>query len=85
VLRSVLFSAVRVHSHAQVDWSVLLPGVEVGRRAQLNRVVVDRGCHIPDGLVVGFDAQHDAARFHRTDKGITLITAAMLARLQPSA
>jgi glucose-1-phosphate adenylyltransferase len=85
VLRSVLFSAVRVHSHAQVEWSVLLPGVEVGRRAQLNRVVVDRGCHIPDGLVVGFDAQHDADRFHRTDNGITLITAAMLARLQPLA
>ena len=81
VLRSVLCSAVRVHSHAQVQWSVLLPGVEVGRHAQLDRVVVDRGCHLPDGLVIGFDAQHDATRFHRTDNGITLVTAAMLARL----
>ena len=81
VLRSVLFSAVRVHSHARVEWSVLLPGVEVGRHAQLNRVVVDRGCHIPDGLVIGVDAQQDAARFHRTDNGITLVTAALLTQL----
>ncbi len=81
VLRSALCSAVRVHSHAQVQWSVLLPGVEVGRHAQLDRVVVDRGCHLPDGLVIGFDAQHDATRFYRTDNGITQVTAAMLARL----
>ena len=39
VRRSVLFSAVRVHSYASVEWSVLLPGVEVGRHARLRRVV----------------------------------------------
>jgi glucose-1-phosphate adenylyltransferase len=33
VFRSVLFSQVRVHSFSQVNWSVLLPGVQVGRRA----------------------------------------------------
>ncbi len=30
VLRSVLFSAVRVHSYASVEWSVLLPGAQPG-------------------------------------------------------
>ena len=81
VLRSVLFSAVRVHSYASVEWSVLLPGVQVGRHARLRKVVVDRGCVIPDGLVIGEDAQADAARFSRSDRGITLVTAEMLARL----
>ncbi len=81
VHRSVLFSGVRVHSYADVQWSVLLPEVQVGRHVRLKRVVVDRGCHIPDGLVVGEDAEADAARFHRTESGITLITAQMLARL----
>jgi glucose-1-phosphate adenylyltransferase len=81
VLRSVLFSAVRVHSYSSVEWSVLLPGVEVGRHVRLRRVVVDRGCVIPDGLVIGEDAAADAARFSRTDSGITLVTAEMLARL----
>ena len=87
VLRSVLFSAVRVHSYASVEWSVLLPDVEVGRHARLRRVVVERGCTIPDGLVIGEDAVVDAERFVRTGAGITLVTAKMLARLpqQPCA
>jgi glucose-1-phosphate adenylyltransferase len=83
VRRSVLFSAVRVHSYASVEWSVLLPGVEVGRHARLRRVVVERDCTIPAGLVVGEDAIADAERFFRTDKGITLVTAEMLERLHP--
>ena len=81
VFRSLLFSSVRVHSYAQVNWAVLLPGVQVGRRARLNRVVVDRGCTIPDGLVVGEDAALDAQRFFRTDNGITLVTREMLDKI----
>ena len=81
VFRTVLFSLVRVHSHAQVNWSVLLPGVQVGRGARLTRVVVDRDCYIPDNLVIGEDAAADAARFYRTDSGITLVTRDMLRRL----
>jgi glucose-1-phosphate adenylyltransferase len=81
VLRSVLFSNVRVHSWASVEWSVLLPGVQVGRRARLNRVIVDRDCSIPDGMVIGEDAAADAARFLRTDSGIVLVTREMLRAL----
>ncbi|MBP6778057.1 MAG: glucose-1-phosphate adenylyltransferase [Piscinibacter sp.] len=79
--RSVLFSNTRVHSHASVNWSVLLPDVQVGRHARLTRVVVDRGCVIPDRLVIGEDAAADAARFHRSEHGITLVTREMLAKL----
>jgi glucose-1-phosphate adenylyltransferase len=81
VLRSVLYSSVRVHSYASVKWSVLLPQVVVGRNARLNRVVVDRGCVIPDGMVIGEDAEADAAHFFRSEKGITLVTQPMLAAL----
>ena len=78
VFRSVLFSSVRVHSFASVNWSVLLPGVKVGRGVRLHRVVVDRGCNLPDGLVIGEDAAEDARRFHRTDSGVTLVTRSMI-------
>jgi glucose-1-phosphate adenylyltransferase len=78
VFRSVLFSQVRVHSHSSVNWSVLLPGVTVGRGVRLNRTIVDRGCQIPDGLVIGEDAQDDARRFHRTGNGVTLVTREMI-------
>ena len=82
VFRTVLFSEVRVHSYSAVNWSVLLPGVQVGRHARLTRVVVDRDCHIPDHLVIGEDPVLDAARFYRTESGITLVTRDMLRRLQ---
>ena len=82
VFRSVLFSSVRVHSHSQVHWSVLLPGVQVGRGARLTKVVVDRGCSIPDGMVIGEDAEEDARRFHRSEGGVTLVTRTMLDALQ---
>ena len=81
VFRSVLFSSVRVHSFASVNWSVLLPLVKVGRGVRLHRVVVDRGCELPDGLVIGEDAADDARRFHRTDSGVTLVTKSMIEAL----
>jgi len=79
--RSVLFSGVRVHSYAQVDHGVLLPGVQVGRGARLRRVVVDRNTRVPPDLVVGEDPELDARRFVRSANGVTLITRTMLDRL----
>ena len=81
VFRSVLFSSVRVHSRGQVNWSVLLPKVHVGRGARLTRCVVDRGCQIPDGMVIGEDAKLDSERFHLSANGICLVTRDMLAKL----
>jgi glucose-1-phosphate adenylyltransferase len=81
VERSLMFSGVRVHSYARVNWSVLLPNVQVGRGARISRAVVDRGCIIPDGLVIGEDAALDAARFLRTTSGITLVICQMLLNL----
>ena len=82
VFRSVLFSSVRVHSHSVVSWSVLLPDVQVGRWARLTRTVVDRGCIIPDGLVIGEDAALDGERFHRSPNGVCLVTVDMLAKIR---
>jgi glucose-1-phosphate adenylyltransferase len=82
VFRSVLFSQVRVHSHASVNWAVLLPGVQIGRHARVTRAVIDRDCVIPDGMVIGDDPAADAARFYRSESGITLVTRDMLRKLQ---
>jgi glucose-1-phosphate adenylyltransferase len=60
---------------------VLLPEVSVGRHARLTRVVIDHGCRIPEGMVIGEDPIEDARRFERTDNGVTLVTPEMLARL----
>jgi glucose-1-phosphate adenylyltransferase len=81
VSNSVLFSSVRIHSFCSVDQAVLLPEVEVGRMCRLSKVVVDRGCHLPEGLVIGEDAELDAKRFERSPGGVVLVTREMLERL----
>jgi glucose-1-phosphate adenylyltransferase len=81
LFRSVLFSSVRVHSYTTVNWSILMPEVQVGRGARLTRVVVDRGCVIPNDLVIGENAELDAQRFYRSKNGITLVTKEMLKKL----
>ena len=79
--RSLLFSGCRVHSYAKVNWSVLLPDVNVGRGARLDRCIIDHGVQIPAGMVIGEDPEEDARRFRRTENGITLVTHQMIERL----
>jgi glucose-1-phosphate adenylyltransferase len=74
VARSVLFSEVRVHSNCRIVEAVVLPDVLINRHCRLRKVVIDRGCEIPEGLVVGEDAELDAQRFERTEGGVVLIT-----------
>jgi len=81
VHRSVLFSSVRVHSYSNVNWSVLLPEVQIGRRARISRCVIDRGVVIPDGLVIGEDPEADAKHFLCSENGITLVTREMIEKL----
>ena len=81
VRRSLMFSNCRVNSFAKTHEAVLLPDVNIGRHARLTKVVVDRGCQINEGIVIGEDPKLDAQRFYRTDGGITLVTAEMLAAL----
>ena len=81
VAHTVLFSEVRIHSFCHVEEAVLLPNVTVGRGCRLRRVVVDRNCQLPEGLIVGEDPVLDAQRFERTEAGVVLITKYMLKNL----
>jgi glucose-1-phosphate adenylyltransferase len=79
--RSLLCTGVRLHSWARLEGAVVLPQADIGQHARLTNVVLDRGLRIPPGLVVGEDPVEDARRFRRTEKGICLITQAMLDKL----
>jgi glucose-1-phosphate adenylyltransferase len=78
VRNSLLFSNVHVHSYSNVEDSVILPNVKVSRNVTLKRVVVDKGCVIPEGLTAGINREEDARRFFVSENGITLITPDML-------
>jgi len=79
--RSLLFTGVKMGSWSSVDEAVILPYCNIGRKAQLSRVIIDSGVRIPEGLVVGEDPVLDAKRFRRTESGVCLITKKMIDRL----
>jgi glucose-1-phosphate adenylyltransferase len=78
VRNSLLFSNVRVHSYSTIRDSVVLPDVEIGRNCRITRAVIDRGCLVPEGTVIGENPAQDARRFPVSKKGIVLVTPEML-------
>lgn len=81
VLNSVLFPRVRINSFCTLDSTVLLPDVYIGRSCRLRRCVIDRACHLPEGLIIGENAEEDERRFYRSASGIVLVTREMLDKL----
>lgn len=79
--QAMLFWGVRVHSYSNVTQSVIMPNVQIGRHARVHKAVIDRGAVIPDHMVIGEDPVADAARFHRTEAGVTLVTREMVRAL----
>jgi glucose-1-phosphate adenylyltransferase len=73
VERSVLGTFVRVNSYAQVEDSILMDRVVVGRRARIRRAIIDKDVHVPEGFTIGFDREADAKRFVLTEGGIAVI------------
>ena len=81
VEQSILFNNVRVNSFSVLNECVVLPGCDIGRNCRLSRVVLDMNCHLPEGTIIGEDAELDAQRFNRNDDGIVLVSPAMIAKL----
>jgi glucose-1-phosphate adenylyltransferase len=82
VRRSLLFTGVKIGSFSNVREAVILPYCNIGRGARLNKVIVDSGVRIPEGLVIGEDPELDARRFRVSEKGVVLVTRDMMARLK---
>lgn len=78
VRHSLLFSSVVVNSYSTLQDAVILPEVTIGRHCRIRRAVIDKGCHIPDGTVIGEDPEEDARRFHVTPGGVVLVVPEML-------
>jgi len=78
VRHSLLFSNVKVNSYAKVEDAVILPDVDIGRSARISKAIIEKGCSIPEGLVVGENPEEDAKRFYVSPGGVTVITPEML-------
>ena len=73
VKRSILSPNVTVHSFAEVEDSILLEGVDVGRNAKIKKTIVDKEVRIPPGTEIGYHLDEDAKRFTVTDSGIVVV------------
>ena len=81
IRRSVLFSNVRVEACCTIHEAVVMPDTLIGRGSRLSKVVIDRGCVLAEGTVIGEDPASDSKRFHRSETGVVLVTKEMLDRL----
>jgi glucose-1-phosphate adenylyltransferase len=71
--RSILSPGVHLHSHAEVEGSILMQGVDVGRRAVVRNAIVDKNVRIAPGAQVGVEPEADRERFKVSDNGIAVI------------
>jgi len=77
VKRSVLSPRVVVHSYAEVEDSILLEGVDIGRHAKIRRTIIDKDVQIPPKMEIGYDLDEDAKRFTVTGSGIVVVPKGM--------
>jgi glucose-1-phosphate adenylyltransferase len=71
---SILSPGVVVHSYSQVEDSVLMHGVEIGRGAVVRRAIIDKGVKIPPGARIGVDSAADRQRgFTVSEGGVCVI------------
>ncbi len=71
--RSVLSPGAHLHSWAEVEDSILMQDVDVGRNAVVRRAIVDKNVRIAEGAQIGVDAAADRERFVVSDNGIAVI------------
>jgi glucose-1-phosphate adenylyltransferase len=74
VKRSLLFSNVRVNSYSTITDSIILPDVEIGRHCRISKAIIERGCIVPEGTVIGENRTNDEQKFHVSNGGVVLVT-----------
>ncbi len=78
VRHSLLFSYVRVDAYSTVTDSVVLPEATIGESCRIHRAIIEKGCRIAPGTVIGEDREADASRFYVSPNGVVLVTPEML-------
>lgn len=73
VKRSVVGPCVEVHNESDIDECVIMGGTYIGKNVRLRRAVVEESTEIPDGVEIGYDAEHDRERFTVTEGGVTVV------------
>jgi glucose-1-phosphate adenylyltransferase len=78
VRHSLLFSNVRVNSFTTVEDSIILPDANIGRHCRITKTIIEKGCEVPEGTIIGENPEEDKKKYHVSAGGVVLVTPDML-------
>lgn len=64
---------VRIHSFSQIEDSVIMDWVEVGRNCRIRRTIIDKANVIPSGTEIGYDPSRDRERYTVSPNGVVVL------------
>jgi glucose-1-phosphate adenylyltransferase len=76
IVRSVISRGVHVETSAEIESSVLLPGVRIGRGARIRRAVIEENAEIPECAEIGYESATDRQQFHVSSGGVVVVPSA---------
>ena len=74
VKRSIISPNVRVHSYSEIEDSMLMEGVEIGRNCKIRRTIIDKSVKIPPRTIIGYDPEDDKKKFDVSPGGIVVVS-----------
>ena len=78
VVHSIISSGVFIHSYSEIEDSVIMEGVDIGRHARIRKAIIDKHVKVPDGFRIGYNPDEDRRRFTVTDTGIVVVPERMV-------
>ena len=64
---------VRMHSYSQIEDSVIMDWVEIGRGCKIRHAIIDKSNVIPSGAQIGYDTVIDKQRYFVSETGIVVV------------
>ena len=64
---------VRIHSYSQIEDSVIMDWVEIGRGCKIRNAIIDKANVIPSGTQIGYDLEKDRERYTVSPNGVVVL------------
>ncbi len=78
IRRSLLAPFVQVQDYSLLDECVVLADARISPHCRIRRAIIETGCVVPEGTVIGQNPDDDRKRFEVSPGGVVLVTPEML-------
>jgi glucose-1-phosphate adenylyltransferase len=73
VRNSIIGRAVKVHTGAVVEDSVIFDNCDIGRYAKVRHAILDKNVRVAEGATIGYDLVEDRKHHHVTESGVVVV------------